>query len=44
MLGAISGFNPLAMLGGMAANKAIDAIGGIFAPDAPRCRPASCSS
>jgi hypothetical protein len=35
MLGAISGFNPLAMLGGMAANKAIDAIGGIFAPDAP---------
>lgn len=35
MLGAISGFNPLAMLGGMAANKAIDAIGGIFGPDAP---------
>lgn len=35
MLGAIGGFNPLAMLGGMAAGKAIDAVSSIFAPDAP---------
>jgi hypothetical protein len=35
LLGAIGGFNPFAMLGGMAATKAIDAVGGIFAqPDA----------
>ncbi len=35
LLGAIGGFNPLAMLGGMAATKAIDAVGSIFArPDA----------
>lgn len=33
MLGAIGGFNPLAMLGGMAATKAIDAVGSIFAPE-----------
>lgn len=33
MLGAISGFNPLTMLGGMAAGKAIDAVSSIFAPD-----------
>lgn len=33
-LGAIGGFNPLAMLGGMAATKAIDAVSSIFAqPD-----------
>jgi hypothetical protein len=35
MLGAIGGFNPLAMLGGMAATKAIDAVGSIFAPEQP---------
>lgn len=35
MLGAIGGFNPLAMLGGMAATKAIDAVGSIFAPERP---------
>ncbi|MBS4048765.1 MAG: hypothetical protein KG075_20645 [Alphaproteobacteria bacterium] len=35
MLGAIGGFNPLTMLGGMAASKAIDAVSSIFAPDAP---------
>lgn len=35
MLGAIGGFNPLAMLGGMVAGKAIDAVSSIFAPDAP---------
>ncbi|PJI43271.1 hypothetical protein [Ferrovibrio sp.] len=35
MLGAIGGFNPLAMLGGMAATKAIDAVSSIFAPEPP---------
>lgn len=35
MLGAIGGFNPLTMLGGMAANKAIDAVSSIFAPEPP---------
>lgn len=35
MLGAIGGFNPLTMLGGMAAGKAIDAVSSIFAPDQP---------
>jgi hypothetical protein len=35
MLSAIGGFNPLAMLGGMAATKAIDAVGSIFAPEQP---------
>jgi hypothetical protein len=35
MLGAIGGFNPLAMLGGMAAAKAVDAVGSIFAPEQP---------
>jgi hypothetical protein len=33
LLGAISGFNPLAMLGGMAATKAVDAVSGIFGPE-----------
>lgn len=35
MLGAIGGFNPLAMLGGMAATRAIDAVTSIFAPEQP---------
>lgn len=35
MLGAIGGFNPLTMLGGMAASKAIDAVSGIFGPEQP---------
>lgn len=36
MLGAIGGFNPLAMLGGMAATKAIDAVTSLFAAEAPQ--------
>lgn len=35
MLGAIGGFNPLAMLGGMAATKAVDTVSSIFAPEPP---------
>lgn len=35
MLGAIAGFNPLAMLGGMAATKAVDAVSSIFASESP---------
>jgi hypothetical protein len=33
LLGAIGGFNPLAMLGGMAASKAVDAVSSIFGPE-----------
>ncbi|MCW0232669.1 MAG: hypothetical protein OJJ21_03630 [Ferrovibrio sp.] len=43
LLGAIGGFNPLAMLGGMAATKAVDAVSSIFAQPDPS-QPAAGSS